>query len=650
MAARIFIWFLVAFLPFLRSFAAETVKGRVFVDLNGNGIYDAGEPGVAGAKISDGEKIVLTNFEGQYTMEVSPDATHVFLCLPAGFKPLHSFRGAKERFWKTIEEVKTNGNICDFPLQKDTQQERFSFIHLSDSHGFWAFSSQEVINWALKKLLTLAPEDFPIKFIASTGDDPCDSPTSQRICLEKSILTEVGVPWLQVPGNHEFLYTEKCYDFDLAVKEFGEGVRDWSPKESFEQNFGPTYFSLDCGEVHFVFVNSQDWSIAGTKKFDFGVSERQLKWLMHDLELVPKEKFVVVFCHWPWGPGEKNWVEYLKKLSEFPKRIVLLGHGHDGVRGQMPFGVKWEMIPAWTMGWWCGYPRMSVGIYIVKGGEVEGWLEAFPEGVIGEPPLVFLNLAPGMVPNLSLFHEHMPEDLGTTYRKMVEDGGARNFEVIVGYYGREWKEAKVFYSFDGRQWKEMERLDRPDVREVTRQAFRGIVNIEGDVPDKVLLRVRAEAEGRVHETSIPLFLRIEGVEGEENLLPNGGFEKGLEGWKIEGEVKLVGDGKPTPPSVAVEGKGRIFLPQVELDPGAYYVLLFWVNLVEGRFEGVPFPGGWRVDGLGLKKPTFGWVPVVVPLRAQPLDRFKGEKTIFRGWLEYEGRMFFDGFRVVRVTW
>jgi len=174
MVAKIFIWFLVTFLPFFWSFAVETVKGRVFVDLNGDKIYDVGERGIAGAKISDGEKIVLTNSEGQYTMEPYIKCyTFSYVCLLV--LNLFTFRGAKTRFWRTIEEIKDN--MYEFPLQEAARHKCFCFIHLSNSHGFWIFSPQEVINWALKKLLDLTPKVLPVKFIAAIGDEPCDCPT-----------------------------------------------------------------------------------------------------------------------------------------------------------------------------------------------------------------------------------------------------------------------------------------------------------------------------------------------------------------------------------------------------------------------------------------------------------------------------------------
>ncbi len=54
-------------LPF--AVVAETAQGRVFNDLNGNGIYDADEPGIAGVRVSDGVKVAQSDAQGAYSLE-----------------------------------------------------------------------------------------------------------------------------------------------------------------------------------------------------------------------------------------------------------------------------------------------------------------------------------------------------------------------------------------------------------------------------------------------------------------------------------------------------------------------------------------------------------------------------------------------------
>ena len=45
---------------------ADTARGTVFEDRNGNGRLDAGEPGIEGVRVSDGLDVVTTDADGQY--------------------------------------------------------------------------------------------------------------------------------------------------------------------------------------------------------------------------------------------------------------------------------------------------------------------------------------------------------------------------------------------------------------------------------------------------------------------------------------------------------------------------------------------------------------------------------------------------------
>ena len=59
--------------------AAEVATGTVFEDLNGNGLLDAGEPGVAGVRVSDGETVRLTDESGRYRLEIDDEAVRLMM-------------------------------------------------------------------------------------------------------------------------------------------------------------------------------------------------------------------------------------------------------------------------------------------------------------------------------------------------------------------------------------------------------------------------------------------------------------------------------------------------------------------------------------------------------------------------------------------
>ena len=69
------------------SAVAEKVSGSVFIDLNRNSVKDAGEKGVVGIMVSDGERVKRTSSGGEYKFEFDVTGTRfVFITTPTGYR------------------------------------------------------------------------------------------------------------------------------------------------------------------------------------------------------------------------------------------------------------------------------------------------------------------------------------------------------------------------------------------------------------------------------------------------------------------------------------------------------------------------------------------------------------------------------------
>ena len=73
-------------LGLLSTASAATVRGMVFDDRNGNGVRDAGEPGLAQVAVSNGTDVVLTDSGGRYELTAEDDTT-LFVVKPRGWRP-----------------------------------------------------------------------------------------------------------------------------------------------------------------------------------------------------------------------------------------------------------------------------------------------------------------------------------------------------------------------------------------------------------------------------------------------------------------------------------------------------------------------------------------------------------------------------------
>jgi hypothetical protein len=100
---------------------AVEVTGVVFLDRNGNGVADAGEPGIEGVAVSDQVQVVTTDRDGRYSLSARGYGL-VFVSQPDGYVSVGPF-------WRQAEAAGT-----DFGLRAQETSSTFTFVHASDTH------------------------------------------------------------------------------------------------------------------------------------------------------------------------------------------------------------------------------------------------------------------------------------------------------------------------------------------------------------------------------------------------------------------------------------------------------------------------------------------------------------------------------------
>ncbi|MDK1032308.1 MAG: metallophosphoesterase, partial [Planctomycetia bacterium] len=131
-AACCIVFCLVQVLPAETAWA-QKVSGRVFLDKNGNGKLDRGEPGIAKVPVTDGVQFVLSDAKGAYTIDVADDpvlkeggVAIISISRPSNYRPTTPW------FRRVVEMAKQGG--ADFGLKHEKQSLPFVFIHLTDTH------------------------------------------------------------------------------------------------------------------------------------------------------------------------------------------------------------------------------------------------------------------------------------------------------------------------------------------------------------------------------------------------------------------------------------------------------------------------------------------------------------------------------------
>jgi predicted MPP superfamily phosphohydrolase len=253
------------------------VTGVVFVDTNGNGVRDAGEPGLAGVAVSNQDTVVTTDRSGAFRF-TSRGTGIVFVSTPNDYR-------AVGPFWRVAD----GGTALAFPLARRAARTELTFVHASDTH----ISAASVER--TRRLRVLVDSIHP-DLLVITGDlvrDALRVGEAEATGYYELFARETGAfrtPVFTVPGNHENFGIERDTSHVSATHPlYGRGM--------YRHYFGPDYYSFTRGGVHFVGLNTAD---IDDQHYYGHVDSLQLAWLARDLALVPPSMPVVTFDHIPF--------------------------------------------------------------------------------------------------------------------------------------------------------------------------------------------------------------------------------------------------------------------------------------------------------------------------------------------------------------
>jgi len=256
--------------------ASADLSGTVFLDRNGNGTRDPGEPGIAGVAVSDQVTVVVTDRDGAFRLADSRGFGIVFVSVPAGYRSVGAF-------WRPVTEP------LAFALAPRTESADFVFVHASDTHISAASQPRTA---RLRALVDSIRPDL----VLLTGDLVRDAlrvgeaEATGYYDLFQGEAARFTVPLLTVPGNHENFGIESARSHVSAHHPlYGRAM--------YRHYRGPDYYSFTAAGVHFVGLNSVD---IDDQSYYGHVDSVQLAWLARDLAVIPPGMPVVTFNHIPF--------------------------------------------------------------------------------------------------------------------------------------------------------------------------------------------------------------------------------------------------------------------------------------------------------------------------------------------------------------
>ncbi len=377
---------ILAFLLLPHSALATDATGRVFLDSNKNGLLNAGERGIAGVRVSNGLDVVTTNDEGRYTLPVDEQSI-IFITKPRDyaipvnahmlpqFYYIHQPAGSPAGM--RYDGIAPTGPLpeqIDFPLIERQESAQFEAILFADPQPQTQRELDYIRDDVVAELI-----DSEAAFGMTLGDILYDD--LSMFPRYNALIAQIGIPWYNVPGNHELNF---------------EADSDEHSLETFKKFFGPPYYAFEYADALFVVLDNIDYQgngeadpsdARGDGGYEARISKRQLRWLEKELEHVDKDRLVFVATHVPLGSevtssATDNRRGLFQLLSGRPNLYSVAGHTHtnnhlyfgeeDGFDGPGTF--HHHVLATVSGSWWSGpFDERGVAISDQRDGTPNGY-------------------------------------------------------------------------------------------------------------------------------------------------------------------------------------------------------------------------------------------------------------------------------------
>ena len=259
--------------------------------------------GVADVIVSDGYNCVKTDSLGRYRMKRDSLARFIYYSVPADCEvPTHSEIDRTAYFYQIVSAKKKvyNFTLKRLPGGKETT---YKMIVIGDPQITNAYSPYYI-----------SPDDNPIQ------KSDLDRFTSQTMTDIRQTIREMssGTPVYGLSMGDDVQYYGGYNDkLERQIREalgssemrlfsvIGNHDQDGKAlyKRKWEESFGPTDYSFDRGDEHYVCINNCFFTKGKAYYSPGELHKTQVEWLEQDLAFTPKNKKVVLCYHIPFTFG-----------------------------------------------------------------------------------------------------------------------------------------------------------------------------------------------------------------------------------------------------------------------------------------------------------------------------------------------------------
>ena len=342
------------------------------------GLVSSEEGPVANVVVSDGTEVTVTDDKGIYELKSAKKWGYVFISVPSGYEV--AAEGVFPQFYQTLKGAADVVEQKDFKLTKVDGQDRYKLFLLGDMHlanrtndaaQFTQFTTDlnaYMAQHSGQKMyaLTLGDMTWDLYWYKNNYALPQYRETINRQVKNLQIYHTMG------KHDNDFMTTS---DYDAAVK--------------YVDCIGPTFYSFNIGQVHYVVMDNIDCSAydgTDSRNYVKKLSNEQLKWLAKDLAYVDKSTPLIVAMHaqiykptstgFAFDHDSANTEALLAALDGYEVHFVT-GHTHKVYNITPDDEVKGRDIHEHNSGaicaswWWSG--NLTPGVHVSIDGAPGGY-------------------------------------------------------------------------------------------------------------------------------------------------------------------------------------------------------------------------------------------------------------------------------------
>lgn len=360
---------------------------------NIKGVVYCEDTGVSGVVVSDGYQTTVTDSNGYFWLASQKQNGYVFITIPSGYMPV-SESNASPSFWVPVTSETEVTEQCVFELQRvenDTHYVIFATdLHLANRDSSNADMSQFRNGFMVDSQALAAQYGVDRTYAVVLGDLTWDHYWYVQHYTPADYLETVAdycVPMFNVMGNH---------DNDPYVQ------GDFAGEAFYKSCVGPSYYSFDIGQVHYIVLDNVAWintggaqGVIGSRDYRRQFSDAQLEWLRNDLSRVSDKDTPIVLCtHCPLYSNHNSSFENTPSLSDdataeligcltgFTNVHIMTGHTHYNGNMVISDNIFEHNTAAVCECWWWGgkYSGRSVckdgtpsgyGVFEVTGRDIK---------------------------------------------------------------------------------------------------------------------------------------------------------------------------------------------------------------------------------------------------------------------------------------